>query len=85
MTQLSDPINVWAFFKKGGITPYVFFWNKRRITIDKINLVHQSKGREGVMFHFSVMAEGNFYRLGFDSVSLKWFLEAVEDQEFVIL
>lgn len=84
MTQLSDPINVWAFFKKGEITPYVFFWNKRRITIDKINLIHQSRGGGGTMFHFSVMAGGNFYRLGFDTVNLKWYLEATEDQSFAI-
>lgn len=84
MTELSDPINVWAFFKKGEITPYVFFWNKRRITIDKINLVHQSKGNGGVMFHFSVSAGGNFYRLGFDSTHMKWFLEATENEGFAV-
>lgn len=84
MTELSDPINVWAFFKKGEITPYVFFWNNRRITIDKINLIHQSKGSEGLMLHFSISANSNFYRLGFDTASLKWFLEATEDQAFAL-
>lgn len=78
MVELSDPINVWVFFKKGVITPYVFFWKTRRIEIEKVNLVHQSKGSEGVMYHFSVSSGGNFYRLGFDTINLKWFLEATE-------
>lgn len=85
MTELSDPINVWVFFKKGQITPYVFFWNNRRITIDKINLVHQSRQAGKDMYHFSVSAGGNFYRLGFDTISLKWFIEATEDQGFAIV
>ena len=79
MVELSDPINVWVFFKKGQITPYVFFWNKRRIAIDAVNLVHQSREGAKTLYHFSVSSAGNFYRLGFDGVDLKWILEAVEE------
>lgn len=82
MTELSDPINVWVFFKKGEITPYVFFWKNRRIAIDKVNLVHQSRQDGKDMYHFSVSSGGNFYRLGFDTINLKWFLEAIEDEGF---
>lgn len=84
MTELSDPINVWVFFKKGEITPYVFFWKNRRIAIDKVNLVHQSREAGNTMYHFSVSANGIFYRLGFDTIRLKWFLEATEDEGFAI-
>lgn len=79
MIELSDPINVWVFFKKGQITPYVFFWKNRRIAINKINLVHQSREGDKDLYHFSVSSGGNFYRLGFDGTSLKWVLEAVEE------
>jgi hypothetical protein len=79
MLELSDPINVWAFFKKGAITPYVFFWNSRRIEIEKVNLVHQSREGNKTLYHFSVSSGGNFYRLGFDGTELKWILEAVEE------
>lgn len=81
MTELSDPINVWVFFKKEGITPFVFFWNNRRIAIEKINLVHQSREGEKTLYHFSVSSGGNFYRLGFDSHDLKWSLEAIEEDD----
>ena len=79
MTELSDPINVWVFFKKGIITPHVFFWNNRRIEIEKVNLVHQSREAGNTMYHFSVSSGGNFYRLGFDTINLKWILEATEE------
>jgi len=79
MIELSDPVNVWVFFKKGAITPHVFFWNNRRIEIEKVNLVHQSREAGNTMYHFSVSSGGNFYRLGFDTINLKWILEAIEE------
>lgn len=79
MVELSEPINVWVFFQKNQILPYVFFWKGRRIKIEAINLVHTTRVGMSNAYHFSVTAEGNFYRLGFDLASLKWFLEAVEE------
>lgn len=79
MVEVCDPINVWVFFEKGQIRPYIFFWNKRRIAIDKINLIHQSREGNKDLYHFSVSSGGNFYRLGFNGSSLKWVLEAVEE------
>ncbi len=79
MLELSEPINVWVFFQKNSIAPYVFFWKNRRIKIETINLVHTTKNGNSTAYHFSVSAEGNFYRLGFDSNTLKWVLESVEE------
>lgn len=79
MTDLNDEINVWVFFKKNRFEPWIFFWNKRRIKIEKINLVHTSKNGSTIFHHFSVSAENNFYRLRFDSKELKWFLEETEE------
>ncbi|OGE39581.1 hypothetical protein A3E86_02060 [Candidatus Daviesbacteria bacterium RIFCSPHIGHO2_12_FULL_47_45] len=79
MLELSEPINVWVFFRKSTIEPYLFFWNQRQIKIDKINLCHQNRNGSSLFYHFSVSAGGNFYRLGFDTTSLKWTLEAVEE------
>ena len=84
MVELCNPVNVWVFFEKGQIKPYVFFWNKRRIAIDKINLVHQSREGDRDLYHFSVSSGGNFYRLGFDSGRLKWVLEAIEEDDVVL-
>lgn len=79
MLQILEPINVWVFFKQNLIQPYLFFWKDRQIKVDKINLVHITKNGSSNAIHFSVSSGGNFYRLGFDVASLKWFLEAVEE------
>lgn len=79
MLDLMEPINVWVFFKKSTIQPFLFFWKDRQIKIDSINLIHTSKDGSSTFYHFSVSAGGNFYRLRFDSKTLRWFLEAVEE------
>ena len=79
MIELLEPVNVWVFFKGIHIHPYVFFWKKRKIKIETVNLIHTSKIEGALVYHFSVSAGGNFYRLRFSLKDLKWFLEAVEE------
>lgn len=81
MLQLLEPIQVWAFFEKGIIKPHIFFWNKRQIKVEKINLVHTTRNGDHLDYHFSISSGGNFYRLGFSPNELKWFLEGVEESE----
>lgn len=80
MLELSEQVNVWAFFQKSEVTPYVFFWRGRRIKIDKINLMHTKKEAGVLHYIYSVSSAGNFYRLRFDLTSLKWVLEEVEEE-----
>lgn len=80
MLELSESVNVWVFFEKSTIRPYVFFWNKRKINIENINFVHTTHEGSVLIYHFSVSAGGNFYKLGFNSNNLKWVLEAVEEE-----
>ena len=79
MLEIIEPINVWVFFKKNRIVPHSFFWGERHIKIDKVNMVHTSKVGMSLFYHFSVSGGNNFYRLGFDSNTLKWQIEAVEE------
>ncbi len=79
MLELSESIDVWVFFKKGQFQPHIFFWKDRRIEIEKINLVHTTRNGLVNAYHFSVSSGGNFYRLGFDTEELNWFLEAIEE------
>ena len=79
MLSLNEPINVWVFFKCNLIQPHIFFWKNRQIKVEKINLVHTTKNGSSETLHFSVSSGGNFYRLAFDIATLKWFLEAVEE------
>jgi hypothetical protein len=79
VTELSEPINVWAFFENGKLKPKIFLWRDRQIKIDSINFVHTTKHGLAPAYHFAVSARGNYYQLAFDTVELKWFLEAVEE------
>lgn len=81
MVEILEPINVWVYFKNTQIQPFMFFWKGRQIKIETINLVHSSKEGSATLYHFSISAGGNFYRLRFDTVTLKWFIEAVEEDE----
>lgn len=79
MLEILEPINVWVLFKGNLIQPWCFFWHQRQIKVEKVNLVHTSKDGGNTFYHFSCSSGGNFYRLKFDTNSLKWFLEAVEE------
>lgn len=79
MLNILEPVNVWVFFEGSSIQPWCFFWRKRQIKIDKVNLVHTSKDGTSLFYHFSVTSNGNFYRLKFDTNKLNWTLEAVEE------
>jgi len=80
MIELTEPINVWAFFENGKLKPKIFLWHGRQIKIDTINFVHTTKHGFSPAYHFAVSSGGNFYQLAFDTVGLKWFLEAVEEE-----
>ena len=77
--QILEPVDVWVFFKQNKPQPYLFFWRQRPIKINNINLVHASHEGSSIFYHFSVSSDSNFYRLLFNTTSLKWFLEAAEE------
>lgn len=79
MLEISEPINVWVFFKGNVIKPWCFFWKDRQIKVGKINLIHTSKNGASLFYHFSCSCGGNFYRLRFDVGKLTWTLQAIEE------
>ena len=80
MLEINEAINVWVFFKKSEVIPYLFIWKNRRIKISNINLMHTSRNGNSIFYHFSVSSGNNFYRISFDDKSLKWTLDAVEEE-----
>ncbi|OGE71964.1 hypothetical protein A2617_04785 [Candidatus Daviesbacteria bacterium RIFOXYD1_FULL_41_10] len=80
MVEILEPINVWAFFKNGVISPYLFFWNCRQIKVDKINLIHTTKIGTSLFYHFAISSGNNFYQLRLDTNKMKWFIEAVDSE-----
>ena len=70
-----ETIEVIASFKDNGVFPHIIKWGQRRYRILKVNLVHTIK--EGVVriYFFSVSDGTNAFKLGFNTESLKWWIE----------
>lgn len=74
-SNVSEPIEVLAAFRKDRTEPMTFKWGNRHYQIKKVNLVHAERhGREKV-YIFSVSDDANAYRLAFSTESLSWTLE----------
>ena len=70
-----DPIEVIASFTKDGVFPHIIKSGQQRYKILTVNLVHAVK--EGVVriYFFSVSDGANAWKLGFNTESLKWWVE----------
>ncbi len=75
--ELKEPIEVTAVFKNGGAIPHSFWWKHRGYKVDRVNLAHQEKHGDNLLFYFSVTAEENIYELSFEPQNLVWTLEKV--------
>lgn len=74
-SKTAEPIDVIASFTRNGIFPHIIKWGKHRYKILKVNLVHTIK--EGVVriYFFSVSDEVNAWKLGFNTETLRWWVE----------
>jgi hypothetical protein len=76
-TQINEPIDVIAKFSKGSITPLIFKYKSRVIKIESVDLkydLHQDK----VNFSsFSVLANGNSYKINYNDQTHLWILEEI--------
>ena len=72
---MSESIEVIASFTKNGVFPYILKWGQRRYKILKVNLVHPIKEGAVRIYFFSVSDGANAWKLGFNTESLKWWIE----------
>jgi hypothetical protein len=70
-----DSIEVIVTFSKGGVFPRVLRWGKRTYKILKVNLIHTIKEGTTRIYFFSVSDEANAWKLGFNTETLKWWVE----------
>ncbi len=75
--DINEQTVVVAVFKNGAARPHSFDWRGRKYLVDKINLEHQEKRGDDLLFCFSVTASGNSYELSFDSQHLIWNLDRI--------
>ncbi len=75
--EIKEPITVTALFQNGHAHPQTFVWKDRDYVVSAVNLEHQEKRGDNILFCFSVSAGGNMYELSFDNINLIWKLEKI--------
>ncbi len=75
--EIKEQIVVAAVFRNGHALPRSFLWKGRKYLVDQINLEHEEKRGNNIIFCYSLTSSGNFYELSFDNINLTWKLERV--------
>ena len=79
--ELNEPIQVLVDFRPAAgpeqsrrikAIPRAFIWKNRRYLIQSLNLVHQEKQGDAILYYFSVSTDTNTYKLVFHNLTLEW-------------
>lgn len=73
--EFEEPAEVLVSFNKDGVFPQILKYGQRRYKILKVNLVHAIKAGAVRIYFFSVSDEANAWNLGFNTESLRWWVE----------
>lgn len=74
---IHESIKVAGVFKQTKFTPVWFEWRQQRFNIKEVTLVSNIKQGAIRKLIYSVVAEGNLYRLDYDLLSQTWNLASV--------
>ncbi len=77
-TKIKESIRVGALFEKGRVRPVWFMWQSRRYAIREVTLYWQDRQGTDLQSHFGVHAEGGFFELMLNHISLCWWLMQAE-------
>ena len=70
-----ESVEVIASFGKNGVFPRVIKLGERAYKILKVNLIHTIKEGAVRIYFFSVSDGTNAWKLGFNTESLRWWVE----------
>jgi len=75
---IHEPVAVEAVFEKGRISPILFRWKDKKISIESISFMWQTTQGKERSLHFTVVSAQTLYELIFDISSMLWRLEQTE-------
>ncbi|KKU92481.1 MAG: hypothetical protein UY21_C0001G0104 [Microgenomates group bacterium GW2011_GWA1_48_10] len=75
--EINERVTVVAVFKNGHALPYLFNWRGRKYRVEEVNLEHEERRGDELLFCYSISAGGNAYELSFNNRHLVWTLERV--------
>ncbi|PIR96899.1 MAG: hypothetical protein COT91_04245 [Candidatus Doudnabacteria bacterium CG10_big_fil_rev_8_21_14_0_10_41_10] len=62
-------------FGKGGAFPHILKTGGKKYQIKKVNLIHTVSDGAVRIYFFSVSDDVNFWKLGFNTYTLSWWIE----------
>jgi len=77
LTEIHEPVEVAALFRKTGLRPVWFLWKGRKYPIEKITYRWKEKTGDHWVYSFSVFDGANTFELIYDSKLLEWKLGRV--------
>jgi len=69
---LNDPIEVRVDFTQNHVRPRVVTWGSTVFQPTLVNLIHQSREGEQMIFYFSVSDDAHFLKLRFNPQNMQW-------------
>lgn len=79
MTEISEPVEVIALFKKGKVYPLKINWNNRECRVKEATGSWKSRCGEAEILHLSLVVEsGSYFEVSFNTKTYIWHLEKVE-------
>lgn len=80
LIKLNEQIEVITKFTKQGAQPAIFKYAGKKWLVEKINLVYEQKAGNNKLVYFSVTSQSNYFKLVFNTNSLKWYIEEVYNE-----
>lgn len=74
---VNEKIEVLAVCKNGTIFPYIFQWQSKRRSVDKVNLSYQERDGASINYYYAVESEGLVAKLKYNDKSLIWEIEEI--------
>lgn len=74
LETINEPIDVIVKFTQDKILPIKFLWQGREVLVKKLNLMYSNRQGRTKFYYFAVSDNANYFKLQFDSESLKWVL-----------
>lgn len=75
LEAINQPIDVLVAFLQKKVVPLSFSWAKKKYSIDQVNMVYKKKEGQNLFYIYTVMSEGAYYKLCFNTNDNKWLLE----------
>ncbi len=75
--EINEQVEVVASFKKNEIFPKFFSWRRKIYKVDKVHFVHTSNNGNGLLYHFSITDNANYFQLIFNPLTLTWTLSTI--------